>query len=132
MRDLLFIPFAAPVYYICQNGTIFDKENFPLWERVLEKWGIGFIGLFLFGLLAIWTYRKEEKAALKREVREQQYQDERVKLIGENNDLTKQLIASANDHAVKLEGMLDRQIKAHETMSSELRHLSDAIKDTRK
>lgn len=132
MRDLLLIPFAAPIYYLSQTGTLFDKESFPLWERLLEKWGIGFVGLLLFGLLAMWTYRKEEKAALKREAKEQQYQEERVKLIAENNELTKKLITNAESHATKLEGILEKQIKAHEVMSGEVRHLSDAIVNLKK
>ena len=103
--------------------TMFSAENLPLWERLLEKWGIGFIGLFLFGILAWWTYRREERAQIKRDKIEVESQSERMRLLNENNELTKKLIENSITHTGKLESLIASSIEAETSTRDQLKAL---------
>lgn len=127
MKDLLFIPAFAPFAYIAQNSIV-NGETLPLWERLLEKWGIGFIGMALFGTLAFWTYRKEERDRLKREEREEQNNAERLALAKTNNDLTAQLITYQVTHAAELEKILHQNAATGREITLELQRLNDHLK----
>lgn len=126
MRDLLFIPAFAPVAYVAQQSIV-NSETLPLWERLLEKWGIGFIGMALFAALAFWTYRKEERDRLKREQREEESQKERIELLKENNELTTKLITTQALHAAELEKILHANSATGREISLELQRLNDHL-----
>lgn len=127
MRDLLIIPAFAPVAYVAQTSIV-NGETLPLWERLLEKWGIGFIGMALFGALAFWTYRKEERDRLKREEREEASNAERIKLATANNELMTKLALSQVAHAAELEKILHANAVTSREISLELQKLNDHLK----
>lgn len=127
MKDLLFIPAFAPIAYIAQNSVV-NQETLPLWERLLEKWGIGFIGMALFGALAYVTYRKEERDRIKREEREEAVNAERVELAKTNNTLTMQLVTYQITHAAELEKILHANAATGREITLELQRLNDHLK----
>lgn len=106
------------------------SENNPLWERLLEKWGIGFIGIGLLYLLARWTASREaivqkerqkredlmaaEHARLEKERvdRETASAAERAELLKRNNELQLEMINNMNAHAARLENLTKEGTRA--------------------
>lgn len=121
MKDYILFAALPPIYHLAQTV---DPNHFPLWERLLEKWGIGLIGMGLFGLLASWTYRREEKAQERREKKEDQAQSERVQLAKENNELSLRIIQQAAEHSSRLEELVR---DSNEAEKQTHKHLEDLI-----
>lgn len=95
----------------------------PLWERLLEKWGIAFVGIFLLWRLAKWTekreaaahketVKREEKAQAERDERDEADKAERLALLARGNELNEKLlevqtahIAAQAKHSERLENL---------------------------
>lgn len=121
MKDYLL---PAMIPHALHLAQAFDPSTFPLWERLLEKWGIGAIGLGLFGVVAWWTYRREEEATVKREKREEEARAERIALAKENNALSLQIIQQSADHSRRLETLIRESTEAEKETH---RHLAELV-----
>jgi hypothetical protein len=117
MRDFclttLMIPFFAAI----------SQEDVSFWEKLLEKWGIGLIGLGLFGLLAWWTARRENALNQERSKREKDFQDTIVRLAQENNTLQSEIKTQGSTHAQRLERLIMEGNVSREHHASALRML---------
>lgn len=124
MRDLLLLTAAGvPTLF----ATV-SQDNLNFWERILEKWGIGFIGLGLFLLLAWRTEKKAEKEQLARDARDQQDVAERKALAERNNQLQEQQLAIQTEHARRLEQLVKDGNKSVDDHASALRMLIRKMK----
>lgn len=124
MKEFIF-PFFGLQFYVAAIS-----ETNPLWERLLEKWGIGFIGIALLYFLAKWTGRREEanqktqnaredevrnaliKVDKERAERELASSQERAGLLARNNELQEEQIRNMAAHAVRLEQLTKDGTKA--------------------
>jgi uncharacterized membrane protein YhiD involved in acid resistance len=123
MRDLL-LPLAAAGPFF----AALTQDEFTFWERMVEKWGIGLVGLGLFAYLAIWTKRREEKLQEERVAREERSHAERVSLLEKNNNLQQELIESMNSHGARNEQLIEASIKANNEHANAIRTLISRMK----
>jgi hypothetical protein len=105
-----------------------SMNDAPFWERIAEKWGIGFVGLALFVALAYWTTKREDKMQSVRDKREDESQNERLTLLGKNNDLAEKLIQQHKDHSLRLEQIIKDGNKAQADVGVELKNLARRIR----
>lgn len=122
MKDFLF-PLAAVPFL-----AVLSRDDLTFWERVAEKWGIGFIGLGLFCVLAWWTAKREKALQDARDKRDAENQAERVALLARNNDLQVELLKAVNAHALKGEQLSRDGIKASNDHAAALRMLVRKMK----
>lgn len=123
MKDLLF-PLTASIPFL----AAMSQDDLTFWERVAEKWGIGFIGLGLFCVLAWWTAKREKALQDARDKREAENQAERTGLLAKNNDLQAELLKAVNSHAKTAEQLSRDGIKASNDHASALRMLVRKMK----
>lgn len=115
MKDFIFPLFGL------QFLAATSSEPNPLWEKLLEKWGIGFVGIGLLYLLARWTANREANALKERQKREDAVlasrdllekeraerevasANERAELLKQNNMLQTEMLTNLNLHAQRLE-----------------------------
>jgi hypothetical protein len=123
MKDIVFaiIPFTSIV-------AVLTQEQVGFYEKLLEKWGIGLIGLGLFFALARWTARRETKLQEARDKKEAESLAERVGLLTENNRLQGELLKAINSHAQKAEQLTKEATKANSDHASALRMLLRKMK----
>ena len=122
MRD--FVLAMIPI----SSMMAISANDAPFWERIAEKWGIGFIGLGLFLLLANWTVKREDKLQQIRDAREEESQRERINLLSKNNELAEKLITQHKDHSVRLEQIIKDGNKAQEDVGRELKNITRKIR----
>lgn len=108
MKD--FILPLIPVSGILAVGV----EDMSFWERLAERWGIGFVGIALFVALALWTAKREEKAQAVRDKRDEANHLERV-------DLAKQLLEQSRLHAARLEEIIEKYQQTQVLVATELK-----------
>lgn len=95
MRDFLLPLFGLNWFFAATTSPL---EN-PLWERLLEKWGIAFIGIGLLFLFAKRTDRLAKEEQDKRDKQEAATTAERNALLVRNNELQEEQIANQKEHA---------------------------------
>jgi hypothetical protein len=100
MRDLLLSALSIPML------AAITRDDLSFWEKLLEKWGIGLIGIGLFCALAWWTARREKTLNEERVHREVDFQTTIVKLAQENNRLQEENKTQSLNHAHRLEGLI--------------------------
>ena len=105
MKELL-----PPFAFLSPLVAALSQDELSFWERVAEKWGIAAISLALFCALAFWTGKREAALQKKRDEKDAQDHEERVKLAQLNNELTRQLVQ-----------LTERQIKVQEDTVAELK-----------
>ena len=122
MRDLFFpvalLPFLATA----------STEDLSFWEKLLEKWGIGLVGMACFYLLAKWTARREDVAKEEQKTREDSAQAERVSLLQTNNELAQKLLTQSEKHASTMEKLVKDHTKSASDNAVELRNLTRKMK----
>lgn len=123
MKDLL-LPFAIIPSYM----AALTMDNATFWERVAEKWGIGFIGLGLFLALSWWTVKREDAAADARSKRESAVDAERLAMQTEIRDLHREHLEQSRRHAAKLEQIIKDGNKAQSDLGIELKNLARRVK----
>ncbi len=85
-----------------------DATN-PLWERLLEKWGIAFVMFLIFWLYAKRTTKREDEeqkkrdkaeaaAQAKRDAEEKADREERLLLLSRIAELTEQQLKMQREH----------------------------------
>lgn len=123
MKDIFLglIPFSS---YI----AVISQEDLTFWERIAEKWGIGFIGLGLFFFLAKWTAKRETTLQEQRDKKEAESLAERVALLTENNRLQGELLKAINSHATRAEQMTRDSMRATNDHAAALRQLVRKMK----
>lgn len=94
------------------------SEDLSFWERVAEKWGIGFIGMGLFVGLAWWANKRDAKNQVARDARDDAMQKQ-------NMELMKQIIDGSKEHSERLEEILVNN-------ATERAALTQALKDNAK
>lgn len=112
------IPFVA----------VITHEDLSFWERMLEKWGIGLVGLALVYFLAKWAAKREDRVQSDRDKRDDVNQAERVALLARNNELQVQLLNAINLHAKKAEDLTKEATKAANDNAAALRMLVRKMK----
>lgn len=135
MKDFIF-PFFGFQFYVAAVS-----ETNPLWERLLEKWGIGFIGIALLYFLARWTNKREEANQKKQNTREDEVRNslikvdkeraerelassqERAGLLARNNELQEEQIRNMAAHATRSEQLARDSIKAVNDTGAAMRML---------
>lgn len=136
MKESLF-PFFGLQFYVASTVGV---DN-PLWERLLEKWGIGFVGILLLYFLARWTAKREDEFREKRDQREEEARkaliefnrerterevsacSERRVLLARNNELQEQQLQTMSDHASRLEQLTKDGTKAVNDTGASMRML---------
>lgn len=103
-------------------------EDAPFWERIAEKWGIGFVGLALFVALAYWTTKREDKLQDARDKREAESLAERLALLTKNNELGEKMIQQHKDHSLRLEQIIKDGNKAQADVGVELKNLARRVR----
>jgi flagellar biosynthesis/type III secretory pathway M-ring protein FliF/YscJ len=122
MRELVLTSIPISSFFIAGLG------NAEYWERIAEKWGIGFIGLALFIALAFWTVKREERLLKAREKREDSLQEERSIMMKKNNELVEQLVKQHKDHSVRLEQIIADGNRNQADVGRELKNLARKIR----
>lgn len=97
------------------------------WERIAEKWGIGFVGLALFVALAYWTTKREERIQDKRDERDERMSAERLAMQTEIRDLNRAQLDVVSKHANKLEAIIKDGNKAQADVAIELKNIARLI-----
>lgn len=115
MKDFIFTAFGVSFLGVITN------EDISTWERLLEKWGIGLVGLVFFCILAWWTAKRDEKEKQERIKKEDDNQAERKALLSENNELQKAQIAMMEKHAQRIEQLTREANRSRDDHSSALR-----------
>jgi hypothetical protein len=115
MKDFIFTLFGVSLLGVVTN------EDIGTWERLLEKWGIGLVGLVFFCVLAWWTAKRDEKDKVDRIRKEDANQEERKALLSENNDLQKAQIAMMEKHAQRIEQLTKEANRSRDDHSAALR-----------
>jgi hypothetical protein len=118
MRDILLPLFGLQWLFA---STMTDLA--PLWERLLEKWGIAFIGIALLAYLARWTAKREELARKERDKREAESAAERITLLQRNNQLQEESMKAQREHSLRLENLTKEVTKAVNDSGSGMRML---------
>lgn len=136
MKEFL-LPFFGFQFYVA--ATV--EANNPLWERLLEKWGIGFIGIGLLYFLAQWTAKRDEEFRKKQSEREEEVREsliavdrersereiassaERAGLLARNNELQEQQLKTMSEHATRLEQLTKDGTKAVNDTGASMRML---------
>lgn len=95
-----------------------EVVRLELWERLAEKWGIGFVGLGLFCALAWWIAKREAKVQEARD-------DERKELLNRNIELGERMLATHENHQQQI---IDLIIKQNESQNETNRVLDDLSK----
>jgi len=108
--------------------AVLTHDDLSFWERMLEKWGIGLIGLGLFVFLAKWTAKREENLQKARDEREKESQTERVALLARNNELQLELLKAINTHAKKAEDLTREATLANKDNAAAMRMLVRKMK----
>jgi hypothetical protein len=103
-------------------------EDAPFWERIAEKWGIGFVGLALFCALAFWTSKREDRLQAARDKRDVDAQAERLALLTKNNELGEKMIQQHKDHSLRLEQIIKDGNKAQTDVGVELKNLARRVR----
>jgi len=104
-----------------------STQDASFWEKLVEKWGIGLIGMALFILLARWTAHREETAQLARDAREAADHAERIALATRNNDLMEQVIKESKDHSLRLEKIIESGNSSNAQIAREMSHISQLV-----
>lgn len=123
MKDFL-APFAVSLPFI----AAVTQEELTFWERIAEKWGIGFIGLGLFAALAYWTAKRENALQATRDKRDADAQAERLALLTRNNELQEQAIEAQRKHANELKQIIRDGNKYQEDVGRELKNLARRVR----
>ncbi len=121
MKDFLF-PAAAFTSFATIQGA-----DAPFWERIAEKWGIGFVGLLLLYFLAKWTAKREATALLEREKRENTMNAERLAALNRNNELQEQHLAASQKHSIELKNIIKDGNKYQADVGVELKNLARRV-----
>lgn len=103
-------------------------EDAPFWERIAEKWGIGFVGLALFIGLAYWTTKREERLQEARDKRDAESHAERAELLKKNNELGERMIQQHKDHSLRLEQIIKDGNRAQADVGVELKNLARRVR----
>jgi hypothetical protein len=103
-------------------------DDAPFWERIAEKWGIGFVGLALFCALAYWTSKREDNLQAARDKRDTEALAERMALLTKNNELGEKMIQQHKDHSVRLEQIIKDGNKAQADVGVELKNLARRVR----
>jgi Flp pilus assembly protein TadB len=130
---MLSLPFATVM------GIITNTESRDWNERMLDKWGIAFVGLAFTVCLASWLARRETKAEARRQVREDKLEEtrqereeaasaERLAMQTEIRDLNRQQLEQAAAHAKKLEQLTRDGNKAQADVGMELKNIARKIR----
>lgn len=122
MKDFLF-PAAA---FTSLAAVQQDAASF--WERIAEKWGIGFVGLLLLYFLAKWTANREAKALAERDKREDAINKERLDLLKRNNELQEQHLAATQKHSTELKNIIKDGNKYQADVGIELKNLARRVR----
>jgi hypothetical protein len=123
MRDF-FLPLAASLSIF---ATV-EYNNLSFWERIAEKWGIGFVGLALLVLLAKWTANREAFLQKQRDEKDEAFQEERTRLLNVNNELQAELLKTMIRHASRAEQLTKDGLRASNDHASVLRMLVRKMK----
>jgi Skp family chaperone for outer membrane proteins len=121
MKDFLF-PAAA-----FTSLAVLQQETASFWERVAEKWGIGFVGMALLFFLAKWTAKREAAALLERDHREDAINKERLDLLKRNNELQEQHLAASQKHSTELKNIIKDGNKYQADVGVELKNLARRV-----
>lgn len=103
-------------------------EDAPFWERIAEKWGIGFVGLGLFCALAYWTTKRETRLQDARDKRDAEALAERLTLLTKNNELGEKMIQQHKDHSLRLEQIIKDGNRAQADVGIELKNLARRVR----
>lgn len=123
MRELIL-----PLATICPFIAAVSTDDLSFWERIAEKWGIGFIGLALFVLLARWTAKREDTLQAQRDAREAAGQAERVALLQRNNQLQELAIEAQAKHSTDLKQIIRDGNKHQADVGVELKNLARRVR----
>lgn len=122
MKEFLF-PAAA-----FTGLAAMQQESATFWERIAEKWGIGFVGLVLLYFLARWTAAREAKALAERDRREDAINKERLALLQRNNELQEQNIIDSRKHSTELKQIIKDGNRAQADVGVELKNLARRVR----
>lgn len=122
MKEFLF-PAAA-----FTGLAAIQQDAASFWERVAEKWGIGFVGLILLYFLARWTANREAKALLERTQREDAINKERLDLLKRNNELQEQHLEASRKHSTELKQIIRDGNKHQADVGVELKNLARRVR----
>lgn len=122
MKDFIIFPLAA-----FSSLAIMPPTDASFWERVAEKWGIGFVGMALLFFLAKWTAKREAKALLDRETRENAMNAERLDLLKRNNELQEQHLAASQKHSTELKQIIRDGNKYQADVGVELKNIARRV-----
>lgn len=133
VSSIISIPFATVI------GIITGTESRDWNERMLDKWGIAFVGLAFTVCLASWLARRENKAEVRRQIREDAAEqerakrdtianDERLAMQTEIRDLNQRQLDQQNGHAKKLEHIIKDGNKAQADVGVELKNIARKIR----
>lgn len=92
MRELIttFTPVGIAIINV-------DPTN-PLWERLLEKWGIAMVMFLLFWSFTKHQQKKDDIAQQKRDLADAADIAERLSLLSEIKDLNSQQLKAQSEH----------------------------------
>ena len=122
MKDIL-LPF------IPLSGLLADASpDATFWERIAEKWGIGFVGLALFVVLARFTMKRDDEREKKRDERDELEKAEKVALAKENNRLQQELLDQHRNHSRRLEALIKDGNKHQADVGQELKNLARRVR----
>lgn len=108
-------------------GTAVEAAHVPTWEQLLEKWGIGFVGIALFALLARWTMLREERLQRERDARTAEEAATRKALAHELNTTQKEMLKQMNANAKRMEVLVRGSNLSADHHASALRMLIRAM-----
>jgi hypothetical protein len=118
MKDL-FVTLAG----LSVLGSAATDVPVNTWEHLLEKWGIGFVGMALFVLLARWTMNREERLQKERDARTQEEVEARKLLADELNSTQKEMLKQMTSNAKRMEYLVRLSHLSNDHHASSLRML---------
>jgi hypothetical protein len=122
VKDTVALLLLAPLL------ATLDTEQLTFWERMLEKWGIGLVGIGAFCALAWWTNKRETKLQEERDKREAADRAERLALATRNNELQEAQLKALSDHAQRIEQLTKDGNRSRDDHASALRMLMRKFK----
>jgi len=103
-------------------------DSAALWERVVERWGIGAVGLVLLYFLAKWTAKRDAASLAERQRREDALNKERLNLLKRNNELQESQLAAQAKHAQTLERIVKDGNKHQADVAIELKNIARRVR----
>lgn len=118
MRDLFLTALLFPT-----TVAVITNEDLTFWEKMLERWGIGLVGMALFLALAYLTVKRENKLEKERLARELETSTAMTALSTRNNELLEAHHSLMSNHTIRLERLVRDGNLSREQHSAALRML---------